>query len=187
MATKLDKVVVIDLEATCWDTANGEPIPADCRLEIIEIGVVLLNMDTGAIDLTDSIVVKPKKSWISPFCTKLTGWTQEAVNKGIPFGDALNILKKKYGIKNRVWCSWGDYDKSQFKRQCEWDGIKYPFSLTHFNVKTIHALRNGLHRGVGLGKAVADYGWKFEGRAHNGQDDAKNIAKVFYHLMKTEG
>lgn len=187
MGTKLDKVVVIDLEATCWDTNKGEEVPEGCRREIIEIGIVLLNMETGKIELSDSIVVKPTQSWVSPYCTQLTGWTQEAVNKGIPFDNALNILKKKYGIKNRVWCSWGDYDRSQFQKQCGWDDIKYPFSLTHINVKTLHGLMKGLSKGIGLGKAIAGYGWEFEGRAHNGLDDAKNVAKIFYKLMKTEG
>lgn len=184
MSAKLDKVVIIDLEATCWDTKNLEPIPADCRLEIIEIGVVLLNIKNGDIEKSDSIVVKPKKSWVSPFCTELTGWTQEEVNKGVSYGDALNILKKNYGIKNRVWGSWGDYDKSQFQRQCEWYDIKYPFSLTHINIKTLHALKNKLSKGRGLKKAIKNYGWEFEGQLHRGVDDAKNIAKVFYEVIK---
>ena len=43
---RFDEVVVIDLEATCWDTPAEKAINTS---EIIEIGVCLLNSHTGEI------------------------------------------------------------------------------------------------------------------------------------------
>ena len=68
MARLLDKILVIDLESTCWD---GPP-PEGQVSEIIEIGVVTL--DVAALQRVDkqSILIKPTKSEISAFCTQLT-------------------------------------------------------------------------------------------------------------------
>jgi len=43
MAAKLDKLIVIDIEATCWE---GDP-PEGQAAEIIEIGVCVLDVTTG--------------------------------------------------------------------------------------------------------------------------------------------
>ncbi|CAM1340007.1 hypothetical protein [Tenacibaculum amylolyticum] len=40
-----NKIIVIDIEATCW---NGK-IPSDQVSEIIEFGISVLHTDTGAI------------------------------------------------------------------------------------------------------------------------------------------
>ena len=62
------KIIVIDLEATCWE---GKPPPGEIS-EIIEIGICVLDQATGAIDKNRGILIKPVHSAISPFCTQLT-------------------------------------------------------------------------------------------------------------------
>jgi inhibitor of KinA sporulation pathway (predicted exonuclease) len=88
MAKKLDKILVVDLEATCW---NG-PIPEGMVNEIIEIGVCLLDVNTGEITDNRGIIVKPEHSVVSEFCTELTTITPELVEKeGISLQDAFRI------------------------------------------------------------------------------------------------
>ena len=55
-------------------------------------------------------MVKPERSRVSEFCTKLTTLTQKDVDKGMPFSEACDVLKKVYSSKNRVWASYGAYD-----------------------------------------------------------------------------
>ena len=64
MAKKLDKIVVVDLEATCWE---GKP-PENMESDIIEIGVCLLDVHTGEITDNRGIIVIPERSTISDFC-----------------------------------------------------------------------------------------------------------------------
>lgn len=177
----LDKIVVIDLEATCWDDPKEQGQQVS---EIIEIGVCFLNVKTGEITDKTSYMVRPVCSTISKFCTQLTTLTQEQVDKGIPFGDACNKLRKEFGTINRVWASYGNYDRDQFQRDCTRLGIQYPFKQTHLNVKTLLALRKGMSREVGLHEAVKIHGWDFEGTHHRGCDDAYNIAKVLWEIIK---
>ena len=65
MAKLLDKILVIDLESTCWE---GPP-PLGQVSEIIEVGLVVVDVATLTRGEKRSILVKPVKSQVSEFCT----------------------------------------------------------------------------------------------------------------------
>ncbi len=92
MAKKLDQIIVVDIESTCWKDAP----PAGEESEIIEIGICPIDISSGQRLEKESILVKPEHSKVSEFCTKLTTLTQAQVNQGITFQQACSILKKKY-------------------------------------------------------------------------------------------
>lgn len=180
MAQKLDKILVVDIEATCW---NG-PNPPGMHNDIIEIGVCLLDVQTGEIIDIKGIIVKPERSNVSPFCTELTTITQEMVDsEGISFKDACNLLRKEYLSQSRAWASFGAYDQRQFVRQCGDMGVPYPFGPSHINVKTLFALKHRLAHEQGMAGALAMLDIPLEGTHHRGVDDAKNIAKIMYKLL----
>ncbi|MFW5667426.1 MAG: exonuclease domain-containing protein, partial [Coleofasciculus sp.] len=81
MSRKIDQILVIDVEATCW---QGKPPPGQ-ESEIIEIGVCLLDCHSHYAVKTESILVKPERSTVSEFCTELTTLTQEQVDQGMSF------------------------------------------------------------------------------------------------------
>src|SRR5712692_4578814 len=111
----LDQVLVIDIEATCWEGS----IPAGQESEIIEIGICTLEVVSGRRLEKRSILVKPEYSRVSQFCTELTGLTQEQVDRGIPFAEACFLLKKDFASDKRAWASYGNYDRLQIMRQCQ--------------------------------------------------------------------
>ena len=83
MAQKLDKIVIVDIESTCWEGATPEGMVN----EIIEIGICLLDISTGEIADNKGILVSTDKSTVSSFCTELTTITQEMLDSnGIPDG-----------------------------------------------------------------------------------------------------
>jgi inhibitor of KinA sporulation pathway (predicted exonuclease) len=178
---KLDKLIVVDLEATCWMPREEQ---GDQRSDIIEIGACKLDLQTGKISQKTSYMVRPANSTISSFCTELTTITQEDVNHGIPFVDACNKFIKEFGTKNRVWASWGDYDRKHFQRDCDFYKAKYPFGPRHVNAKTLFSLVNGLPKELGLRKAMEYYDLEFKGTQHRGHDDAFNIAKVLWKTLR---
>jgi len=179
---KLDKVVIVDLEATCWD---GD-IPPDQTSEIIEIGACFLNMRNWEIENKTSYIIKPRYSEVSEFCTQLTTLTKEQVKKGILFGDARNKFAKEFGTRNRSWWSWGDYDRRQFQKNCDLYKVDYPFGSGHMNAKTLFALKYQMSKEPGIAKALGMLGIQFEGTPHRGSDDAYNIARVLRHLLRSE-
>src|SRR5690242_16971374 len=108
----LDQILIIDVEATCWDG----PTPQGQESEIIEIGLCLLETATGRRHSKRSILICPERSTISPFCTQLTGLTQEQVQQGISFTDACALLQIEYQSHQRIWASYGDSDRQRFER-----------------------------------------------------------------------
>ncbi|MBN1563469.1 MAG: exonuclease domain-containing protein [Anaerolineae bacterium] len=180
MAGKLDRIIVIDLEATCWDG----PTPPDQESEIIEVGVCMLDVKTGERSQKQSIIVKPERSRVSEFCTELTTLTQADVEHGVSFEHACQILRRKFRVRDRTWASYGDYDRRQFIKQCDQKGIKYPLSATHINVKNMMAVLYGLHSEVGLVQAMAIMDLPLEGIHHRGHDDAWNIAALLAKMLQ---
>ncbi|GAB4545304.1 MAG: 3'-5' exonuclease [Pleurocapsa sp.] len=179
MALLLDLINVVDIEATCWESKT----PPGQESEIIEIGICTLEVSTGKSIDRDSILIKPERSTVSDFCTQLTTLTPEQVDQGISFKEACQLLRSKYLSRDRVWASYGQYDKNQFTRQCESRGISYPFNQRHINVKTLFALKQKLPYEVGMSQALEILNFTLEGTHHRGIDDAGNIAKILSELL----
>ena len=175
------EVVVIDLEATCWNTAEEK---AANTSEIIEIGVCVLNVLTGEITKPAGLIIKPRQSRISPFCEELTTITQEMVDGGMSFEDGLAILKADYGVGNRMMAAYGNYDKTMLTRQCASFGIKPMFDQTYINISALATLKLKANKRVGLKSALNRLGLKFEGTQHRGVDDAVQAARVLWELIK---
>lgn len=176
-----DKIVVIDLEATC-----DEPRP-QWRGEIIEVGVCLLDIKSLEITNPRGILVKPESTPITAFCTKLTTITPDMVAKeGTSLFQAMVILKEEYKVDQRTWASWGDYDRKQLNNECNAKRMGFPGeNSSHLNLKNIIALEHGWPRENGLDRALNAFNLKLEGTHHRGVDDAINIARVFReHLFR---
>ncbi len=180
MAKKTDQIIVVDLEATCWE---GDPPPGE-EQEIIEIGVCALDIASGERLKKRSILVRPEHSTVSAFCTELTTLTQGQVQQGVAFADAVQILRGDYQPADRTWASYGDFDRMLFQRQCERRSVAYPFGRTHINVKNLLAVSLNLPYEVGLDEAVKLFRLPFDGTHHRGGDDAWNIAAVLSGIIK---
>lgn len=181
MARKLDKILIVDIEATCWKASPPEGMTSD----IIEVGICLLDVKTGEITANKGILVQPERSKISPFCTELTTITPELIeNEAVPFKEALGQLHKDYLSQSRAWASYGAYDLRQFQRQCQDLGVGYPFGPSHINVKTLFALKQQMEHETGMAGALDMLDIPLEGTHHRGVDDAKNIAKILRWLLK---
>jgi inhibitor of KinA sporulation pathway (predicted exonuclease) len=181
MAKRLDQILVIDLEATCWE---GQP-PEGQDNEIIEIGLCMLDVATGQRLENPSIIVRPVHSTVSAYCTELTTLTQEQVETGVSLEAACQTLETRYLSKERLWASYGDYDRWQFQKQCAALGLDYPFGHGHLNVKTLLAVAHNLPRELALDEAMAHLGYPLEGTHHRGGDDAWNIARILGQLLRT--
>ena len=54
MAKKLDQIIVVDVESTCWQDSK----PADQESDILEIGICTLDVALGQRLEKESILVK---------------------------------------------------------------------------------------------------------------------------------
>ena len=186
MANKFsfDKLLVVDLEATCWETREESNRNTS---EIIEIGLALINLRTEQIEKNEGFIVKPTISKVSEFCTKLTTITQEQVDKGLSFERACAKIITNYKSREIPWASFGNYDYKMVDRQCRREGVLNPFSDQHINVKLLASLLDKPNfRRSGMDGVLTNLGIELEGTHHRGVDDAKNIAKIWLKLTGTQ-
>lgn len=183
MAQSGDKILVIDIEATCWDKSP----PDGQEKEIIEIGICSYDVADDVVGGKHSILVRPYESEISEFCTELTSITTEQVEAdGIDFAKACRVLVETYRARDYLWASWGGFDRKLFRRQCRRMGVSYPFGKKHLNIRGAFAdCFNGRHPGMLAAMRLA--GIEHIGRHHRGSDDAWNIARLLQALIHSRG
>jgi len=184
MAKYTDKMLVIDLEATCWD--ENSPQPKGEESEIIEVGICSMSRQNAEKHWTiigsESILIKPIKSKISRFCTSLTTLTQAQVDKGVTLFEACRRLEAVYDSPHVPWASWGDYDRKMFEKSCK-GVVRYPFGPTHWNMKDFYSLMTKLDREVGMAEALKLEGIPLSGTHHRGVDDAYNVGKILEKIL----
>lgn len=172
-----DKLIIIDLEATCSD----DHVVSRSNMEIIEIGGCMVRLSDLEILDSFQLYIRPVVTPIlTPFCTELTGIEQDIVDKALPFGmasqDYVDWLAKFESVK--AWASWGNYDKGQFELDYARHGVSdFHAGLPHLNLKNLFAKAMNIKR-LGLGRAMTFAGASFEGRPHCGKDDAMNMARL---------
>jgi inhibitor of KinA sporulation pathway (predicted exonuclease) len=179
MAKLLDKIIVVDLEATCWE---GDPPPGETS-EIIEIGLCTLDVKSGERSDRRGIMVRPEHSTLSDYCIELTTIHPEMLKNAPSLREACQLLQEKYHSDRRTWASYGDYDRIMLTQQCQEMSVPYPFGRSHINVKNLLALHFGLKHEVDLKRGTALLDLPFEGTIHRGVDDAWNIAAVLSRVL----
>jgi inhibitor of KinA sporulation pathway (predicted exonuclease) len=179
-----DPLVVVDIEATCWE--GGKPPPGQ-QSEIIEIGVCLLSLADGTISDPRSLLVRPTRSKVSAFCTQLTSLTAEQVSAGTSFAEACAALRADFGTGKRPWASWGSYDQRMFSAQCAGFAVEYPFSPQHTNLKQRFGKLFRVKSAPGMSAALDHLALPLLGTHHRGGDDAYNIARIAAVMLEKHG
>jgi inhibitor of KinA sporulation pathway (predicted exonuclease) len=173
--------LIIDLEATCWrrnEVHRGEN-------EVIEIGAVLADSNYEMVEEFQRFVKPVRNPVLSQFCMELTSIKQSDVDAAQIFPNVLQDLRKQVEtvsgqrLTEMAFCSWGDYDRKQFMKDCQYHRIPYPFGV-HRNVKKEFARRHRI-KPTGILGALKLLGIRFAGTHHRGIDDARNIARILRH------
>jgi len=169
------KYIILDLEATCWEDKAHEPN------EIIEIGAVCVN-EAQEIIGEFGLFIKPSiHTILSDFCTELTTITQDMIQNAPTFPTALAKFQAWIqSFEDEYWlCSWGFYDRSQLKKECESHQLDAKWLKKHISLKHQHGDMIGEKKGIGMSTALQQENIALEGTHHRGLDDAKNITKIF--------
>ena len=170
----MERILVIDLEATCCDRGT---VPRE-RMEIIEVGGALATWDGDVLGTFVRFVRPQEHPTITPFCTELTSITQQDVDGASIWKDVAKELDA-FATKHKVttWGSWGGYDLRQIIRESKRKKVDIPLKrLTHVNIKAefrrVHKVT------MGMSEAMQLVGLPLIGTHHRGIDDAVNIAHM---------
>lgn len=172
--------IVLDLEATCWDSKGNSPN------ETIEIGALSINQEGKVLEEFSTFIKPTVHPILSDFCTELTTITQDMVDKAPLFPEAISKFQewiKSFEGNDYYLCSWGFYDKGQFQRDCKLHNLETDWIEKHISIKHQYAKIKGLNRGIGMTKALQKERIELSGTHHRGIDDARNITKIFKRYL----
>ncbi|KRF98169.1 uncharacterized protein Dwil_GK15944, isoform C [Drosophila willistoni] len=194
-------VIAVDFEATCWEK---QAPPQWREAEIIEFPAVLVNLKTGKVEAEFHKYIMPIESpRLSSYCTELTGIQQKTVDNGIPLQTALMMfhewLRKELRARNLVlpkmsksnilgncaFVTWTDWDFGIcLAKECSRKRMR---KAVYFNqwidVRAIYR-EWYKYRPCNFSDALAHVGLAFEGRAHSGIDDAKNLGSLTCKMVR---
>jgi inhibitor of KinA sporulation pathway (predicted exonuclease) len=163
------------VEATCWRDRSLKH-----QNEIIEIGAVKINDQQETIDEFNAFIKPKLHPELSDFCTELTTIEQSDIDQADSFEAVITDFWNWIDIdEDYVLCSWGFYDRSQFKKDCELNKVETAWLKPHISLKHQYAEIKNLRRPMGMGGALKKERIPLEGTHHRGIDDAKNISKIF--------
>lgn len=159
------------------------------KMEIVEIGAVMLDEHYQEIDSFQSYVRPEFNDKIEKQCTKVTGITTETVANAPVLWNVLQDFITWCGTEDLTVYAWSDSDLRQLKRE---------LNLKEIECKELHRLCDhwedfqrtfcdllGIEKRVALKHAINAIHSEFDGAEHDALWDARNTAKIFA-LSKNE-
>lgn len=187
------KYIVVDLEMNPIDSAYKDE-RATCKLEVIEIGAVLLDEYYHEIGRFVTLVKPQYNTRIEKKYEKLTEIKTEMVASAPYFADALQMFFQ--------WCSsipgenqivqWSENDYLQISREIVLKNVSLSDENRHYmenswlDFQKEYGDTLGFDRNLSLKDAIMYAGRDFSGHQHDALDDAKNTADLFAIIRDKE-
>ena len=168
----------MDLELTCW---NSSP-PPGMKPEIIEIGIVEMDLANLNITKEAGYFVRPRRWEISSKCTKLTGIIAEDIRKARPLAEVLASLTRKFKPSDKPCGTWGD-DVAIVTRSCASHSLVSPFGQ-EIDLCRLFQSAFVMREQMSLGSAINMLGLEFDGVPHGALADARNTARLHAAILR---
>jgi len=156
---------------------------------IIQIGAVVLNTKSGAMDKSyNKFLALPKGEVLDPFIIKLCGITEEMLSLASPAAEVLADFWQwvdDQQVGGKVW-AWGS-DTYDLKEQTFKAGVWKYRKVKNLDIKMLAQLYFDVSSKPakgGLRTSLEKLGLTFEGRQHNAYDDAYNTGRVLYRICQ---
>lgn len=170
--------IYIDVEQSCW---TGPP-PPGMRQEIIEIGVVEMDLQTLEITRESARFVRPRRWEISERCTKLTGITTDDIKSARPFPEVIAAVTQEFSPAKTLCCAWGN-DGGLIAAACHEHGLKTPLRY-RLDLSQLFQSVFLLRQTPSLHNTVEMLGLNFDGVPHGALADARNTARVHAAVIR---
>ena len=175
--------VIFDLEWTAWEGSLERQWsgPGEYR-EICEVGAVQVMGDQFEVTNTfRQLVTLELVAELPPYTTKLTGITAADVrDKGMPYHEALKNFATFCG-NDQLYC-WGK-DGEIIAENCRLKHVPNPFEANRFNNMREFFKEHGIPADNYYSSTIVEaFGKKNTHTAHQGLDDALNIAEALRYL-----
>ena len=168
-------LLFLDCKATVWEK---EP-PNGQTSEIIGLDVAIVDTTKNQIVEQESMLVKTRKSKVSSFCERVFGIKQSKLDAdGITFHEAYRRVRIHYMSRDRIWASWGVYDKYAIEKQCKSLDLESLFANPHTDVERLFYTMTGMSNSPSLDEAL-----KYCEISPSG-NGAVDVANIFMRMAK---
>lgn len=173
--------IILDLEASCW---QNEGIVRE--QEIIELAACMIN-EYGDLVKKFTRVVRPViHPKLSNYCKRLTGISQDEVEKAKEYNSVLNEFLE--------WCEWdGDklniytWGNKDYELICKMNDnykLDEDWCKPFIDMKYAYSKLMNLNKALSLDKVLLIEGFEFEGERHRALPDAYNLSKLFVKYIE---
>jgi len=168
--------ILFDLEATCWP-----PDTPGVTQEIIEIGAYRLNRSGKQLGRFHRMIRPVRHPFLSPYCLQLTGISQDEVDRGQRFQDAIRDFLDWIEDPGEEYAllSWGARDRFFLEQDCRLHQLESDWLAGYFDLKQLYKELFRIPGRLGLNAALRREGLTFEGNPHRALDDAFNLGELF--------
>lgn len=175
-------LLVVDLEATCWDKEGG--VQTTDLMEVIEFGCVVSTWEGDIVESFSQLVRPVERPVLTTKCIELTSITQAMVDDAPLYAEGVELVDNKLrGYEFDCWLSWGNYDRNQLTSHKDRSGFAPDFlSLPHVNFRDVYKRHKGNGQNAHAHAALADCGLMWRGTQHRAEVDAYNYARLIGHM-----
>ena len=188
-------MVLMDLEATTsGDTpAPGDPVITDGNCEVIEIGLVVIDLEGDQVEPTAkfSSVVRPVLNpTLTAYCIDYNSISQVEVDAALSYLEASAALTEFVARLDTLpggwsWGSWGVSDLELLEREATRNGCANPLLADrHFDFKATFQAMRGERDGTGQAKALKRLDVLALAKAHRALGDALNLSALFWLMRR---
>lgn len=144
-------LLFLDCKATVWEK---DP-PTGQTSEIIAVDVAAVDTIKNQIVEQESFLVKPRKSKVSHFCERIFGIKQSKLDAdGVSFQEVYRRIRIHYMSRDRIWASWGVYDKFAIEKQCKALELESLFANPHTDIERLFYVMTGASSSPSLDDAL---------------------------------
>ena len=161
--------------------------------EIIEFPWVVLDVASLSTCECRQLYIKPENTPITSFCTELTGITEEMLQNGVSFAEAVreftDFVETRYEAGSFVLCAHGKWDLSQLRYEAFQKGVELrPWMHKYIDLRSVFRywakVKKKNLRGTSLQNMCDALGITLTGRLHSGIDDATTIANCLAEVIR---
>lgn len=177
--------VVLDLEYCYSGMTEGTPRPTHKNnRQIVQIAAIIFDMKTGKEYAKLDLVVRPTyEKQVGSFFTKLTGITQQQVDRGVSLEDGLRTLEDFIGNHPVL-----TYDKDWFVLHQNASYIDYTLTVIarpFVRIKHLLYLYGIDSSQYSSGSLYTAVGLDMKGHVHNALHDVRSLARSLFVLQNT--
>ncbi|GAA4895186.1 exonuclease domain-containing protein [Ferrimonas pelagia] len=179
------RILCIDTELSCWDNPEYQRAQT---LEIFQIGLAEIDVDTLEIHRTGRYYVNNTRHEVTPFCFQLTGISQATLDKrGFALEHVAKLLREKWGVAQRwnALVCWGD-ERALLEPDFVAKGVPYPFHNGLFNLADYYRFGfcQSKRDNPAQHQVATHYGVELAQPQHDAEADAITLARITIAMIK---